>query len=167
MLKTILGSLLACIAVSAFPQVLTKAQEGRREVGQCYSACTDRYADKGSAAASAFADWIAYIFSDQYASLTTEEQEAAYNAFETTFCGLYWFSLQDMRACRDGCIDVENAYGFRTGRARARFNRLFNGEIADARQTEFCEDWDLTSTDGPRPEREPLKAPPKDRAEGK
>ena len=166
MLKTILGALFACVAVSASPQVLTKAQEGRMEVGQCYSACMARYANTSAVANRRFIDWWVFTSSDEFAGLAVDVQEDAFVAFENTYCRQYWLVLQDLRTCRDGCLDIEAAYGQRTSRARTRFTDLFKAEIAAARRMPNCDNVDLTSTDGPHREQEPVKTPPKERARG-
>ena len=101
-------------------------------MGKCYSSCVDRYAKHASAAALGFTDWWAFVFSDQYANLSSSEQEATFDAFEGTYCRLYWTVLQDMRSCRDGCRDMESAYNYHSSWARNRFNRLFNAEVAEA-----------------------------------
>lgn len=163
-MKPVLGILLACLATSALSQSLTKSQEGRKEVGQCYSACIERYTNAATGTSRALADWFTYIFSDQYASLGPDEQEAAYTAYQSLFCGSVGLVVDDMRSCRDGCLDVEVAYGHRTSRARNRFNRLFDEEIAAAGRLELCEDWDVAGeAEGPRPQRESVKAPPRRR----
>ena len=163
MLKIVATVALVYAAVGASAQsTLTKAQEGRKEVGQCYSTCTERYAKGFSAAAIGFSKWWEIGISDDYLNLDRASQESTTDALELTYCALLAAALEDMRSCRDGCADVEVAYSYRISHARTRFLRLFDSEMASAEEIDFCDDWvDLTGSDGPPKVKAAPKAPPK------
>ncbi len=151
----------ATVGVSA-QSTLTKAQEGRKEVGQCYSVCTERYVKGFSAAAIGISKWWEIGISDDYLNLDMASQESATDALGVTYCALLAAALEDMRSCRDGCADVEAAYSYRTSRARTRFLRLFDSEMASAEEIDFCDEWGgLTVSDGPPKVKAAPKAPPK------
>ncbi len=162
-MKTAAMIALACsTAMMALAQTqLTKAQEGRREVGRCYSECTARYASASVATARSFSNWQEVVISDAFANLDPATQAATEEVLRLLFCGLSGVQVEDMRSCRDGCIDVEAAYGVRSSRARSRFLRLFNEETASVGEPgTVCEDI-LGEFGSSAAERLAMKAPPR------
>lgn len=128
MSKTV--ALLALLALSAAPSVaqnLTKGQEGRKAVGQCYSGCM---------VASTELDKMSHAQIGRIADLILEHPDAPQIAIETeqvVYCNIAVEAMNIMDACRAGCVDTEVAYGVRSSQARTRFMYKYNQAVATLR----------------------------------
>ena len=109
----IAASVLLAVAGSAWGQTtnLTKSQEGRLVVGQCYSKCAERVfnADKLGF------DWLLALASGDIDSTD------GLDVLTSAVCTGLVATMREADACHAGCIDAEAAYGVRTSFARNRF----------------------------------------------
>ena len=121
----------AAVALSAFAtpaENLTKRQEGRVAVAQCYATCTDR-SQRTALALYARVDRMSdLLISDEYFALTDASQDSVVRFEETAICALAQDHVRGMDACHVGCVDVEFAYGVNTSHARGRFLHVLNAE---------------------------------------
>ena len=148
------------LALTAMPalaaaQVLSKAEEARLAVGQCYSACMARLsqgvfessvppgviaeplidaivmgpANLGAVSGSNSGDEAGGGGSD--GDYTDDDGLEDWVAFSSTeWCEEVQDRIRLMDGCNAGCVDVEAAYGAADSEARKRFKRIF----AEARE---------------------------------
>ena len=124
-MKKITAALCGILLLPALPALaqsnLTRAQEGRMAVGQCYSACT-------TDAESAAIDWMELYWDNWHQSSEMTQQE--WSLFTTTWFTLGCLTDQSLMveayACRQGCLDMERAYGVGSTSAKTAFNHEYN-----------------------------------------
>ena len=117
------------LAASATPaENLTKRQEGRVAVGQCYATCMDRSQHTALALYARVDRLSDLLISDEYFALTDASQDDVVRLEETTICALAQDHVRGMDACHVGCVDVEFAYGVSASHARTRFLHVLNAE---------------------------------------
>ena len=114
------------LATGAHAQNLTKAQEGRVAVANCYGSC-------GAGPATVFEQEITLKYLDvllgtfgvgEYAELenqTASTRAALIEAYEGAACVAVQESAREIDRCRARCVDLERAYGISSAYARTRF----------------------------------------------
>lgn len=125
MSRTIGVLMLVCLTLPAAGQNLTRAQEGRVAVAKCYGSCLD---GGGQIAAARFV-------------LDGLDGEWPYGDFLVAACVMLQAGAQSADACRATCLDIEAAYGYRSGHVRARFNRLYQDAIREVRASGLWKGW--------------------------
>ena len=128
MKETLLIFALALATVAAQAENLTKRQEGRVAIAQCYSACMDRSQRTALALYERVDRLSDLLISDEYFALTAASRDDVVALEETSICALAQDHVRGMDACHVGCVDVEMAYGVGLSHARTRFLHTFNAE---------------------------------------
>lgn len=124
----LIGAAVALTAFAAPAENLTKSQEGRVAVAQCYATCMER-SQRTALALYARVDRLSdLVISDEYFALTDASQDSVARFEETAICALAQDHVRGMDACHVGCVDVEFAYGVDTSHARGRFLHVLNAE---------------------------------------
>ncbi len=124
------GLLLCVYVLPVFAQALTKAQEGRMAVGQCYSACVDTASKTSALVLDQLRYLTTLVLSQDFYILPTSLQDQVIKEQERTFCLIAQDHIRNMDACHAGCIDVEVVYGVKSSEARNRFHQNFRTELA-------------------------------------
>ena len=119
----VLGSL----SLSAPGQNLTRAQEGRVEVAKCYANCTVSTATGAVAVTRFILDGFDGVWD--------------FPLFLLSACLLIQEGGKNIDACRATCLDVEAAYGYRSGHVRARFNRIYLDSVRELRASGLWLAW--------------------------
>lgn len=109
-MKTRTAALCSLLLLSTLPaqaQNLSRTQEGRMAVGQCYRACTT----EGAGAALAI-DWMELFWDNWQESdgMTEQEWSAFLDTWQTIGCTNDQTIMTAAYACRQGCVDVERAF---------------------------------------------------------
>ncbi len=126
-ITTLLAGLLLCATTPVLAQHLTKAEEGRMAIGQCYSTCADRsFRSTGSVLHQL--NEAASLILNSPPEVTIETLEALFESEKQLICGLLQEHIRSMDACHAGCVDMETAYGARTSQARNRYRYIFDAE---------------------------------------
>ena len=128
-------------------QTLTKAEEGRKEVGNCYRMCMADDAGDADAWTIAWQDQFWANWRDS-ATWTDEEWTGFLNDWKQTGCAKIQAELLQAYGCRYACFDVEQAYGVASSSARSVFLRAYNGLVADLQTSGL---WVTNDRDYPRP----------------
>ena len=124
-------AILAAMVLTAFPasaQNLSRTQEGRVAVAQCYATCMDRSQRTALALYDRVDRLSDLLISDEYFQLTDASQDAVARLEETAICALAQDHVRGMDACHVGCVDVEFVYGLNASHARTRFLQVLNAE---------------------------------------
>ena len=135
------------LAFATNAQTLTKAEEGRMEVGKCYRMCMVDDVGGGRAAAIAWLDqyWANWRDSGTW---TDEQWSGFFTDWKRTGCVMVQAELLEAYGCRYACFDVEQAYGVNSASARSVFLRAYNSLIAELKQSGL---WVKNDRDYPRP----------------
>lgn len=124
----LIAAAVALTAFATFAENLTKRQEGRVAIAQCYATCMDR-SQRTALALYARVDRLSdLIVSDEYFALNSASRDSVVRFEETAICALAQDHVRGMDACHVGCVDVEFAYGVNTSHARGRFLHVLNTE---------------------------------------
>lgn len=124
----LIAAAVALTAFATFAENLTKRQEGRVAIAQCYATCMDR-SQRTALALYARVDRLSdLIVSDEYFALNSASRDSVVRFEETAICALAQDHVRGMDACHVGCVDVEFAYGVNTSHARGRFLHVLNAE---------------------------------------
>ena len=128
-MRAIVFALCLVLTATASAQTLTKEEEGRVAIGQCYRACmTDNLADDRLAVVHLMDQlWENY----RESTLSQEEWSLFVNEFETITCTLLQSRFLEAYTCLWGCRDVEVAYGVKISSARNVFYRAYNRAKSD------------------------------------
>ena len=143
MRKCFVAAILALMAAqTAVAQNLTKAQEGRKAVGQCYSACLK--VDSAGPVA-----WIAMYWDNwrEAADWTAQEWGGFISMWQATGCTAAQVSVIALYACGQGCIDVERAYGVSSSFARTAFRHELAEATSELRGAGL---WNTTNRNAPQ-----------------
>ena len=119
---------LALTAVAVQAENLTKGQEGRVAIAQCYATCVDRSQRTALALYERVDRLSDLLISDEYFALTAASRKDVVALEETAICALAQDHVRGMDACHVGCVDVEMAYGGSPSYARGRFLHTLNAE---------------------------------------
>ena len=131
-------------SAGAAAQVLSKSEEARRAVGQCYSACMARIG-RGSLEAVTPAlvasppgmGPIGGIFGPDFEDANEDDDDTGGDDYDdeswpgflafsnSALCGESQNQIRLMDGCDAGCMDVEAAYPATESEARKRFKHLF------------------------------------------
>ena len=123
----------ALVATGAYAQNLTKAQEGRVAVANCYGSC-------GAGPATVFANGVALKYLDfqlggigvgEYAeleNLTASAIATLTEAYENAACLAIQESAREIDRCRARCVDLERAYDVTSAFARTRFLEEYSND---------------------------------------
>ena len=115
---------LAACTIAANAQNLTRADEGRFEVGKCYAQCMDR-AERTALALYRRSDRLTdLVISDEFFQLTESSQNNLVDLEEAAICSLAQDHVRGLDGCYAGCVDVELAYGVTASLARNRFREM-------------------------------------------
>ena len=148
-MKSIALVALVCfsLASGANAQTLTKAEEGRKEVGNCYRMCI---ADDGGGRRLWNIAWLDQYWANWRASAawTDEEWTGFLTDWKQTGCANFQAELLEAYGCRYACFDVEQAYGVTSSSARNVFLRSYNSLVADLQASGL---WVTNDRDYPRP----------------
>ncbi len=126
----VLSVMFVSAAVQA--QSLTKQQEARAELGQCYARCYARGEESSQALSLLDILYKSLRDSDTW---TQQAWEAFAQLMRETTCALVLEKAQMLHACQSGCYDMEQAYGSKNSTARTVFMHEFNkmaNELAEA-----------------------------------
>lgn len=129
------ATLAALLCTPSWAQNLTKAEEGRALLGQCYSACTLQ-AEAGTAREIALVAqlWESWRDANNY-GWSQETFDAFLDGWKGAACQVTQNSVIAASACREGCVDIERVYGTSTSLARSTFNYTFNEFIDELKQS--------------------------------
>ena len=130
-MKKLVLALAGLFAFQASAQNLTKAEEGRVAIANCYATCMargERLALAGLARLDRLAD---LALNPQFQALTRAGQQVLLDIEEENFCLLAQQNVRNADACQTGCTDLEVAYDFRRSNARERFNQALRDAKAD------------------------------------
>ena len=120
-MKTLLIAAVAVVAAHpVLAQDLTKAQEARMALGQCYSACFNNINTLAFTAAEATIDLYWAMWRDS-ASMTQQQWRefvAYHNSLE---CVAAQTLMSSSESCYRGCIDVQQAFGSTSSSARSAY----------------------------------------------
>ena len=135
------------LAFAANAQTLTKAEEGRKEVGKCYRSCMADDGGGGRLSAIAWLDqyWANWRDSGKW---TDEQWTSFLTEWKRIGCIIAQGELLEAYGCRYACFDVEQAYGVTSSSARSVFLRAYNSSIAQLKQSGL---WVTNDRDYPRP----------------
>lgn len=131
----------------AHAQTLTKAEEGRKEVGNCYRICLADGGGDGDSWTIAWQDQFWANWRDS-ATWTDEEWTSFLTDWKQTGCARIQAELLEAYGCRYACHDVEQAYGVTSSSARSVFLRSYNSLVADLQANGL---WVTNDRDYPRP----------------
>ena len=128
-------------------QTLTKAEEGRKEVGNCYRMCM---ADDGGGRRLWNIAWLDQFWANWRDSVTwTDEEWTSFlTDWKQTGCANVQAELLEAYGCRYACYDVEQAYGVTSSSARSVFLRAYRSLVADLQASGL---WVTNDRDYPRP----------------
>ncbi len=146
----ILAAHLTLLGTPAAAQNLTKGQEGRLAVGQCYATCIDRAQTTALALFAQVDRMTDLLISDEYHELTTQSQDDLIRLEETNTCLLAQSHVSGMDGCYAGCLDVEQAYGVSRSSARSRFRESMFAERAALQRVGLWINYRETPTAGAR-----------------
>ena len=135
------------LASGANAQTLSKAEEGRKEVGNCYRMCMD---DDGGGQRLWIVAWRDQFWTNWRGSTTwTDEEWTSFlTDWKQTGCANRQAELLEAYGCRYACFDVEQAYGVTSSSARSVFLRSYNRSIANLQSSGL---WVTNDRDYPRP----------------
>ncbi len=135
------------LASGASAQTLTKAEEGRKEVGNCYRMCM---AEDGGGRRLWNIAWRDQFWTNWRDSVTwTDEEWTSFlTDWKQTGCANVQAELFEAYSCRYACYDVEQAYGVTTSSARSVFLRSYRSLVADLQASGL---WVANDRDYPRP----------------
>ena len=139
---------LSISATSATAQTLTKAQEGRAAVGQCYASCMARAQTTAQALYQRADRLTDLLISDEYHALTEDSQNALVRLEEDAVCALAQDHVRALDGCFAGCLDVETAYDFRRSHSRLRFRQVYIAERDALRDVGLWDDYQNSATSG-------------------
>ncbi len=148
-MKSPVFAVAVCLSLvsGANAQTLTKAEEGRKEVGNCYRMCM---ADDGGDNRLWTIAWRDQFWTNWRDSGTWTEDE--WSSFLTDWkrsgCANLQAELLEAYGCRYACFDVEQAYGVVSASARSVFLRSYNSLVADLQASGL---WVTNDRDYPRP----------------
>lgn len=126
MRRIIIMLAVACLATNTHAQNLTRAQEGRVAVANCYGSCA-------TGPATVFYQEISLKYLDvllgtvgigEYAELenqTASTRAGLVDAYESAACVAVQESAREIDRCRARCVDLERAYDVSSAYARTRF----------------------------------------------
>ena len=114
-------------AGAAMAQNLSKSEEGRAALGQCYSACMDGAERSSIAAHDRYVDLTRLLISDEFFLLTDELQASYLNLTTLATCDALQDHVIEMDACVAGCLDLEEVYGVRSSHAKGRLYHGWRG----------------------------------------
>ena len=128
-------------------QTLTKIEEGRKEVGNCYRMCL---ADDGGGRRLWNIAWLDQFWASwrDSATWTDEEWTSFLTHWKRTGCANVQAELLEAYGCRCACEDVERAYGFFSSAAQWVFLHYYDSLVADLRASGL---WVTNERDYPRP----------------
>lgn len=134
------------LAFNANAQTLTKAEEGRKEVGECYRLCMADDAGGGRLVTIAWLDqyWANWRDSGTW---TDEQWTSFLTEWKRLGCAIIQDGLVETYGCRYACYDVEQAYGVSTASARSVFLRAYNNLTAELKESGL---WVTNDRDYPR-----------------
>ena len=142
-MKTLLSIFLlaAVLPQWANAQILTKAEQGRIAVAQCYSSCMDRLDRSGKYAFDYMQQFLLHVDSLDYRLLSEDDKESANsNAIENA-CELAVSSVRIANACYGECLDVEAVYGEQQSHAKDRFLFVYENDRDILRQAGLWKDY--------------------------
>lgn len=119
-LAAAIGGIALLSALPALAQNLTKAQAGLAAVGQCYSACSERSNNRAIEGLKYLASSFIWVHSDDF-YYHDFMQDPLTDYFLTLYCGGMVMSQDEDEDCARACVDVERAYGVRSGQGRTAF----------------------------------------------
>ena len=128
-------------------QTLTKDEEGRKEVGNCYRMCITDAGGDGDSWTIAWQDQFWANWRDS-ATWTDEEWTSFLTDWKQTGCAKIQAELLEAYGCRYACFDVEQAYGVTSSAARRVFLRSYKDLMEDLQASGL---WVTNDRDYPRP----------------
>ena len=149
-MQIVLGALMGLLLLLSAPAwgaELTKSQEGRREVGKCYSACMGANYEGSLGAFVGFESlyWDNWRDSGDW---TKDQWNSFLSSYRRTYCTMAQYELIVDYTCWQGCIDVERAYGTATSSARNAFRHEILQSISRLKNVGL---WKNTNRDAPEP----------------
>lgn len=124
----ILCTLSALTATTVGAQNLSKEEEGRLVVGQCYAKCMDKAFQSTATTQEKSTRLTELLISDDFFQLTDDSQDDFIALYRLDVCLLAQNHVRGIDACYAGCVDVERAYGVGGTNARSRFYRLLRDD---------------------------------------
>ena len=148
-MKSPVFAVLICLSLAsvAHAQTLTKAEEGRKEVGNCYRMCMADDGGDGDSWTIAWQDQFWANWRDS-ATWTDEEWTGFLTDWKQTGCARIQAELLEAYGCRHACYDVERAYHFTSSAARRVFLRSYKDLMDDLQASGL---WVTNDRDYPRP----------------
>ena len=149
--KSILPFTLAtCLALPtiAAAQNLSKFQEGRVAVGQCYASCMNKAQTTALALYKRIDRLSDLLISDEYHKLTEASQNHAVRLEEDAVCALAQDHVRALDGCHAGCLDVEVAYDVDRSIARSRFRHVFIAARNELRDVGLWDNYQNSATSG-------------------
>ena len=148
-MKSSVVAVVVCLslALGTDAQTLSKAEAGRKEVGNCYRMCMAADGGDGDSWTIAWQDQFWANWRDS-ATWTNEEWTSFLTDWKQTGCAKIQGELLEAYGCRYACYDVEQAYGVTSSSARSVFLRSYNSLVADLQASGL---WVTNDRDYPRP----------------
>ena len=137
--SVLLGVLLTA---STSAEELTRQEQGRVAVSQCYAACTDGWYESWVEATDKVESVVDIIVSDGFSYLSYSDQVEIVIAARNLICLEINVFVRRIDACRAGCIDVQQSYGeVPRSYIRNRFSRMYTKARDNAQRLGLWNDW--------------------------
>ena len=121
-------AVLGLAAMTVGAENLSKAEEGRVAVGQCYARCMDKAFQSIAATQKNSTRLNELMISDDFFQLTDDSQDEFIRLYRLDVCLLAQNHVRGIDACDAGCVDIETAYDVGGTNARSRFYRLLRDD---------------------------------------
>ena len=132
MKNAILAVTLMMASAPALAQNLTKAEEGKVQVAQCYSACMEHYRDLGIAEFEWWDRFWRLLISEDFNLQTPEDAQDLFDLKQLELCVVQQGITRTLDACQGGCRDLEAVYGAQTSLAKNRYTRIIRDTRANS-----------------------------------
>ncbi len=109
------------LALTTAAQPLTRAQQGRVELGKCYATCYDRAYQTKTATDRQLLRLADLLLNPEFWELSSKSRDMTFDREAERICDRVLDEVQQMDACNAGCVDIEAAYGVTNSQARRRF----------------------------------------------
>lgn len=114
---------------------LTKAEEGRVAISQCYAGCMETAAREAARYGAAVERLIELRFRiGGFRTLSIANRNRLETSQENAVCLTLQNAIRLIDACRAGCVDLEAVYGVSSSHARNRFRHELNNDKLDKLQ---------------------------------
>ena len=130
-MRKLVLALAGLFAFQASAQNLTKAEEGRVAIANCYATCMARGERLALAGLARLDRLVDLTLNPQFLALDAEDRAALVVDERELICLLAQEDVRNADACQTGCVDLEVAYDFRRSNARERFNQALRDAKAD------------------------------------